>query len=73
MQTVLSEIEAILNSRPLTPLSADSNDLAYLIPGHFLVGAPLNSFLYHDLNDVNENRLVRWQRVEQIRQHFWRR
>ncbi|XP_020296284.1 uncharacterized protein LOC109861165 [Pseudomyrmex gracilis] len=73
MQTVLSEIEAILNSRPLTPLSADPNDLAYLSPGHFLVGTALNSFPCRDLNDVNENRLVRWQRVEQIRQHFWRR
>jgi len=32
-----------------------------------------NSFPSHDLHDVNENRLTRWQRVEQIRQHFWRR
>ncbi|XP_025264886.1 uncharacterized protein LOC112638071 [Camponotus floridanus] len=27
----------------------------------------------NDLCDVNENRLLRWQRVEQLRQHFWRR
>ncbi|XP_011156998.1 uncharacterized protein LOC105194004 [Solenopsis invicta] len=44
LQTLLSEIEAILNSRPITPLSADPNDLSYLNPGHFLVGSPLNSF-----------------------------
>lgn len=73
MQTTLCEIEAILNSRPLTPLSEDPNDLAYLSPGHFLVGTPLNSFPYSDLTDVNENRLVRWQRVEQLKQHFWQR
>lgn len=73
LQTVLCEIEAILNSRPLTPLSEDPNDLAYLSPGHFLVGTAMNSFPYPDLNDINENRLVRWQRVEQIRQHFWHR
>jgi len=36
MQTTLCEIEAILNSHLLLPLSADPNDLAYLIPGHFL-------------------------------------
>lgn len=73
LQTVLCEIEAILNSRPLTALSSDPNDLLYLIPGHFLVSTTLNSFPCSDLSDVNENRLVRWQRVEQIRQHFWRR
>lgn len=73
MQTVLCEIEAILNSRPLMPLSTDPNDLAYISPGHFLVGTPLNSFPCSDLSEVNENRLVRWQRVEQLRQHFWRR
>jgi len=73
MSTVLYEIEAILNSRPLTPLSEDPNDLACLTPGHFLVGTSLNSFPYEYLEDISENRLLRWQRVEQIRQHFWRR
>jgi len=42
MQTTLCEIEAILNLRPLLPLSADPNNLAYLSPGHFLVGTTLN-------------------------------
>ncbi|XP_018054214.1 PREDICTED: uncharacterized protein LOC108691087 [Atta colombica] len=73
MQTTLYEIEAILNSRPLLPLSADPNDLAYLSSGHFLVSTPLNGLPCVDLSDVNENRLLRWQRVEQIRQYFWRR
>lgn len=73
MTTVLYEIEAILNSRPLTPLSEDPNDLACLTPGHFLVGTPLNSFPYENLANINENRLLRWQQVEQIRQDFWHR
>ncbi|XP_067205397.1 uncharacterized protein [Linepithema humile] len=73
MQTVLCEIEAVLNSRPLFALSADPNDLSYLSPGHFLIGTVINDFPSHDLSDVNENRLIRWQRVEQLRQHFWRR
>ena len=57
MQTTLCEIEAILNLRPLLPLSADPNDLAYLSPGHFLVGTTLNGLPCVDLSDVNENRL----------------
>ena len=56
-QTILSEIEAILNSRPLQPLSSDPNDMSYLSPGHFLVGTTLNSFLHPDLTSVNMNKL----------------
>lgn len=73
LQTVLCEIEAILNSRPLIPLSTDPNDLNYISPGHFLVGDALNSLPCHDLTDVNTNRLTRWQLIEQLRQHFWKR
>jgi len=70
MQTTLCEIEAILNS--LLPLNADLAYLSHFTSGHFLVGTTLNGFPYVDLSDVNENRLLRWQRVE-TRQHFWRR
>ncbi|XP_018407396.1 PREDICTED: uncharacterized protein LOC108783347 [Cyphomyrmex costatus] len=73
MQTIFCEIGAILNSRPIAPLNEDPNDLAYLSLGHFLIGTTIDSFPCHDLSDTNENRLVRWQRVEQLRQHFWRR
>ncbi|XP_011866307.1 PREDICTED: uncharacterized protein LOC105561166 [Vollenhovia emeryi] len=73
MTTVLCEIEATLNSRPLTQLSNDPNDLTPLTPGHFLVGAPLNSIPSPDLIDVSENRLTRWQLVQQLKQHFWKR
>ncbi|XP_011330037.2 uncharacterized protein LOC105275084 [Ooceraea biroi] len=73
MQTTLCEIEAILNSRPLVALSEDPNDLSYISPGHFLIGTAMNDFPCRDLHDINENRLTRWNRIEQMRQHFWRR
>ncbi|XP_070515856.1 uncharacterized protein [Cardiocondyla obscurior] len=72
-QTVLCEIEAILNSRPLAPLSTDPNDLECITPGHFLIGAALYSYPVEELTQVSEKRLSRWQRIEQLRQHFWKR
>ncbi|GFV19621.1 integrase catalytic domain-containing protein [Trichonephila clavipes] len=42
--TLVTQNEACLNSRPLTPLSNDPQDLQPLTPGHFLIGAPMASF-----------------------------
>ena len=40
--TVLTQIKACMNSRPLTPVnSPDDDGIAALTPGHFLIGKPL--------------------------------
>ena len=40
--TVLTDIEAILNSRPITPFEAHEEDVSFAItPGHYLIGCPL--------------------------------
>lgn len=70
---MLTQIEAVMNSRPLTPLSDDLNDLSYLTPGHFLVGDTLTVVPQRDVTHIPVNRLSRWQHVNQIYQHFWRR
>lgn len=71
--TVLAQIEAILNSRPLSPLSSDPMDFTPLTPGHFLLGRPLTAPPAEDVKDTNLSRLSRYRRMEQLRQHFWRR
>ena len=73
LETYVIEIEAILNSRPLSPLSSDPNDLLPLTPGHFLIGSSLTSFPQTDLRDIPVGRLSSWQHVQQMRQHFWSR
>ncbi|XP_043588660.1 uncharacterized protein LOC122570430 isoform X2 [Bombus pyrosoma] len=73
MNTLIIEIEAILNSRPLTPISTDPNDLLVLTPGHFLIGDALTSIREGDFRDTPSNRLSSWQHLQKIKQHFWRR
>nr|XP_053612116.1 uncharacterized protein LOC128676157 [Plodia interpunctella] len=70
--SLFAQVEAILNSRPLCPLSPSPNDFCTLTPGHFLIGRPLTSFPSPCLEDRTTN-LDRYQRIEQARQHFWRR
>ncbi|XP_049884837.1 uncharacterized protein LOC126379881 isoform X3 [Pectinophora gossypiella] len=73
MSTLFAQVESILNSRPLCPLSSSPNDYTPLTPGHFLIGRPLMSLLSPSLEDENASRLNRYQRIEQAREHFWRR
>ncbi|XP_056636636.1 uncharacterized protein LOC130445135 [Diorhabda sublineata] len=71
--TVLAQIEAILNSRPLCPLSSDPNDFGPLTPAHFLIGRPIIAAPDQDVTDIKMNRLSRFQLVQQLAQHFWNR
>jgi len=73
MSTLLAQVEACLNSRPLEALSEDPDDLAALTPGHFLIGTALNAVPEPSLLSVPENRLSRWQLVQRMRQLFWYR
>jgi len=43
LNTVLVLIEAVLNSRPSTPLSTDPSDMSVLTPGNVLIGDSLRA------------------------------
>jgi len=73
LNTVLVRIEAILNSRPLTPLSTDPSDMSVLTPGHFLIGDSLRALPDRDETATPLNNLSRWRRVTQLSQHIWSR
>ena len=73
LSTLLCQIEACLNSRPLTPLSDDPSDLSSLTPGHFLVGEPLVAIPEPDSTDLRVHGLPRWKLISNLRDHFWRR
>lgn len=71
--TVLVQIEAVLNSRPMYPLSSDPNDFSPLTPAHFLIGRPLTAPAGENVTASPLHMLSRYKRVEQLRQHFWKR
>ncbi|XP_039315534.1 uncharacterized protein LOC120360046 [Solenopsis invicta] len=71
--TLLAQVEALLNSRPLTPLSTDPNECAPLTPAHFLIGRTFISAPDPSLAHIKETRLSNWQRIQQLQQNFWER
>lgn len=73
LTTVMIQIEGVLNSRPITPLSTDPNDFQALTPAHFLNQAPLNNIVEPICEIEKINYLRRWQRVTALHQHFWQR
>ena len=70
--TMLAQIEAILNSRPLIPLSDDPNDHLILTPAHFLIDEP--TFLLTEPLLVHEKipPLEHWKLISKMTQSFWK-
>ncbi|XP_063923044.1 uncharacterized protein LOC135137351 [Zophobas morio] len=73
LMTLLVQIESMLNSRPLTPVSHDPNDLSALSPSHFLTFEPLVALPEPNLRDLPLNRLKRFQLIQRMFQDLWSR
>lgn len=72
MTTLMCQIEACLNSRPIGPLSENPEDIQALTPGHFLVGEPLVAPYAQRFEDTPDNRLRMWARIQKMAQIFWK-
>jgi hypothetical protein len=73
MATVLAQIEACLNSRPLSTLTCnESDEVSNLTPGHFLVGEALVIPPDVSFESSNFSSLRRWQYTQKMLQDFWR-
>ena len=73
LSTLMCEVEAILNSRLLTKVSDDPNDLQALPPNHLLLlhagpECPTGIFAKND-----QFTQKRWRQVQYLSEMFWKR
>ena len=75
------EVEAVLNNRPLTHVSADVNDIDPITPSHLLYGRPIISLPYQRVEDdeiddptYGDDADIRKRTKAQVLlfKHFWR-
>ena len=72
--TAICGAEKLLNSRPITYVSSDPNDLSPLTPNHFLTGQVGGTFAPEALDHSEAyNPTKRWHRVQQLLRQFWKR
>ncbi|XP_037931346.1 uncharacterized protein LOC119666137 [Teleopsis dalmanni] len=69
LSTLLTQIEGILNSRPLCA-NVDDNDI--LTPGHFLIGHAIIDYP-EAVDNTNISSLNRWKIIQAMKKHFWKR
>ncbi|GBM57681.1 hypothetical protein AVEN_222534-1 [Araneus ventricosus] len=71
--TLIIQIEACLNLRPLSPISVDPSELAVLTPGHFIIGTALTTIPKENLLDEKISSLKFWKLTQKLFQSFWKR
>jgi hypothetical protein len=71
-ETILTQIEAVLNSRPLCKLTESSDDYETLTPAHFLIGRTPISLPQPCVLEIPLNRLDHYQFLQRIVQEYWK-
>ena len=72
LSTIFTEVETILNSRPIHAMSEDPTDHRILTPGHALANAPINPLPPGDFSQDDPPIRRRWRLVQRITDDFWK-
>lgn len=73
LNSLIIQIEGMMNSRPITEISSDPTDFLPLTPGHFLIGNSITSFP-EQMTRVKPIKLTKeWREVENMKASFWKR
>lgn len=75
LNTLLAEVEYMVNNRPLTHISVDLNDPEPITPNHFLIGKT-RKVEENAIGEFSDDDLLlrkQWRRSQRISDHFWKR
>lgn len=73
LHTLLLEVKAIVNSRPLTHVGVDVDSEQALTPFSFLIGTQSNDQQLREFSDGDLVRRVDWRKAQRLADHFWQR
>ncbi len=71
--TVLVQVEACLNSRPLISIPCDDDGINVLTPAHFLIGRPMEALPDAAFSHRPISLLCRWHLCQNLVRQFWKR
>lgn len=79
MATVLTQVEAVVNSRPITFVYNEPNEPSPLTPAHFLIGRRLRALpnrrvkQSETFNNTRKDQIIRWGYRQKIMNQMWKR
>jgi hypothetical protein len=73
LSTLMCEVESIINSRPITKSSDDSNDVEALTPNHLLLLRPCPSLPPGIFSEDDTYSRRRWKQIQYMANVFWSR
>lgn len=71
--TLLVQVESLINSRPLTPLTDDPTNYEAITPGHFLIGQSLQSLPEVPVDDCRHTYASKYRHLKFMFQQLWRK